>query len=122
MRTLIVLAASFILGSGAALACEGNPNCTMTACNATKTTPETEAETPAATAEGKTVVITVAGMTCGGCSDKVTQALKSTEGINSADVSYKAGNATIRYEAKTTTPDQLVQVITNSGFKASLPE
>jgi copper chaperone CopZ len=122
MRTLIVLAVGFIIGSGTALACEGNPNCTMAACNATKTTPETEAETPAATVEGETVVIAVAGMTCGGCSDKVTKALKDTEGVNSATVSYKSGSATIRYEAKTTTPNQLVQVITNSGFKASLPE
>jgi copper chaperone len=122
MRTLIVLAASFVLGTGTALACEGNPNCTMTASNATKTTPETEAETPAATVEGETVVINVAGMTCGGCSDKVTKALKGTEGVNSATVSFKSGSATIRYEAKTTTPDQLVQVIMTSGFKASLPE
>jgi copper chaperone len=122
MRTLIVLAASFVLGTGTALACEGNPNCTMKACSTAHTAPETDAETPAAAVEGETVVITVAGMTCGGCSDKVTKALKETEGVNGADVCFKSGSATIQYEAKTTTPDQLVQVITTSGFKASLPE
>ncbi len=126
MRTLIVLAASFILGSGAALACEGHPNCTMEACKAKSTAPEADAEAAAeeapAAVQGEKVVITVSGMTCGGCSDKVTLALTATEGVHSASVCHKSGSATIHYEAKATTPDKLVQVITNSGFKASLPE
>jgi len=122
MRNLLIVITSFLLGTGTALACEGNPNCTNTACHAKKAKPETDGDTPAATAEGTKVVIKVSGMTCGGCSDKVTKALTDSNGVNGASVCFKSGKATIQYDAKTTTPDQLVQVITSSGFKASLPE
>jgi copper chaperone CopZ len=94
----------------------------MSACNATKTAPEAEAEATPATVQGEKVVIKVSGMTCGGCSDRVAKALTETEGVHSASVCHKSGSATIQYEAKATTPNQLVQVISNSGFKASLPE
>jgi len=130
MRTLLIVVTSLLLSSGTALACEGNPNCTNTACQEKKvekkadTEADTKADTevPVVKAEGTEVVITVTGMTCGSCSDKVTTALTSADGVNSASVSFKSGTATIQYNAKTTSPDQLVQVITSSGFNASLPE
>ncbi len=118
MRFLIILAATLVLGANAAQACPGNPNCTNTACTASAGTEDTKK----AEVEGQEVVIKVAGMTCDGCAGKVTTALEASNGVNSADVCFKSGKATVTYDQAATSPEQLVKAIQSAGFKANLPQ
>ncbi len=118
MRILLILAAALIFGTNNAEACPGNPNCTNKACTA----PADEKDTEKAEAAGQEVVIKVAGMTCAGCESKVTTALESAKGVNSAAVCFKSGKATVDYNQETISPDQLVQAIQAAGFKANLPQ
>jgi mercuric transport protein len=65
----------------------------------------------------KTVTIRVEGMTCGGCSSSVAKALKATEGVEDAQVSFEKGEAVVKYDDQKVTVAKLREVITNTGFK-----
>lgn len=64
----------------------------------------------------KTVTIRVKGMTCGGCATSVEKALKSTEGVQEARVSFERGKAVIKYDDQKVTIAKLREVINNTGF------
>jgi copper chaperone CopZ len=70
------------------------------------------------TAEGTKVTFEVVGMTCGGCTAKVTDALKKIDGVRAAAVDYQTGRAEIAYNEAKTTSDALLEVIRSTGFKA----
>jgi len=89
--------------------------------------PEVEArtakpDTPAATSEVKlvTVTIQVEGMTCGGCAVSVQQALAKREGVKSVEVSFEKKQAIVKYDPAKVTPEQLAEVINQTGFQAKL--
>ena len=65
----------------------------------------------------KTVTIRVEGMHCGGCSGSVAKALKATEGVEDAQVSFEKGEAVVKYDDQKVTVAKLREVITNTGFK-----
>ena len=48
------------------------------------------------------IVIRVGGMSCVRCSSAVEFALKNTDGVVSADVSYASGRAAVSYDAQKT--------------------
>jgi copper chaperone len=58
----------------------------------------------------------VTGMTCGGCTSKVTRALKSIFGVGDVDVSLTAGKATVQYDERLASPDQLISAVKDAGF------
>ena len=58
----------------------------------------------------------VTGMTCGGCTSKVSQALKAVAGVGDVDVSLTAGEATVRYDEHLTSPDQLKSAVKGAGY------
>lgn len=64
----------------------------------------------------RTVTLRVRGMTCGGCATSVEKALKATEGVESARVSFERGKAVIRYDDQKITVDKLRMVIQSTGF------
>ncbi len=64
----------------------------------------------------RTIIIHVKGMTCGGCAVSVEEALKSTDGVTDARVSFKSGKAVIKYDDQKVTIAKLREVITNTGF------
>ena len=65
----------------------------------------------------KTVTIRIEGMHCGGCSSSVTKALKATEGVEDAQVSYEKGEAVVKYDDQKVTVAKLHEVINKTGFK-----
>lgn len=65
----------------------------------------------------KTVTIRVEGMHCGGCSSSVAKALKATEGVEDAQVSFEKGEAVVKYDDQKVTVAKLREVISNTGFK-----
>ena len=58
----------------------------------------------------------VTGMTCGGCTSKVSQALKAVAGVGDVDVSLTEGEATVQYDEHLTSPDQLKSAVKGAGY------
>lgn len=69
-----------------------------------------------ALAKTTTVTLRVKGMTCGGCATSVAKALRATEGVKDAQVSYERGLAVVKYDDEKVTVAKLRDVINNTGF------
>jgi copper chaperone CopZ len=61
-------------------------------------------------------VFKVTGMTCGGCTSNVTHALKAVPGVGDVKVSLSAGEATVQYDERRTSPDKLKSAVTGAGY------
>lgn len=55
-------------------------------------------------------------MSCGGCVSNVTQALQAVNGVGDVNVSLPAGEATVQYDERLTSPEQLKSVVTDAGY------
>jgi copper chaperone len=64
----------------------------------------------------QTEVLKVTGMTCGGCTSKVAHALKAIPGVADVKVSLPAGEATVQYDERLTTPNQLRIALRGAGY------
>lgn len=64
----------------------------------------------------QTEQIQVTGMTCGGCTTKVTRALKAIPGVGDVNVSLAAGEATVKYDEHRTSSDQLKSAVKSAGY------
>ncbi|HTK40039.1 MAG TPA: cation transporter, partial [Gemmatimonadales bacterium] len=67
-----------------------------------------------------TCTIPVSGMTCAACSGRVQRSLERAAGVSSATVNLMTGEATVAFDPHATGPDQLVQVIRDTGYGAEL--
>lgn len=63
-------------------------------------------------------MLTVTGMTCGHCVQRVTDALEGTAGVEKAKVNLKKEQAKIKFEPSKVTVEQLVAVIKDTGYEA----
>jgi copper chaperone len=59
-------------------------------------------------------------MTCAGCVANVESSLKQQVGVKSVIVSLEPGQAVITYDPSQVRTAQLVEIINNLGYKASL--
>ena len=64
----------------------------------------------------QTEIVKVTGMTCGGCTSKVTDALKAISGVGEAEVSLSAGEATVQYDERLTSPEKLKSAVKSAGY------
>lgn len=64
----------------------------------------------------QTEQIKVTGMTCGGCSSKVTNVLKAVNGVEDVIVSLSTGQATVQYNEKLTSPEQMHSAVEEAGY------
>lgn len=69
----------------------------------------------------KTETLKVTGMTCGGCVNNVTQALKTIEGVGDVKISLATGEATVQYDDKLTSPDHLKSTVKSAGYGVDAP-
>ncbi len=60
-------------------------------------------------------VLAIDGMFCGECSERVGNALRRVPGVESADVVWDAGRATVTHEG---IPGALVAAVEDEGFAA----
>jgi copper chaperone len=60
--------------------------------------------------------IMVTGMTCGGCTSKVSRALNAVSGVDGVKVSLASGDATVRFNERLTSVDQLKSAVKNAGY------
>ena len=58
----------------------------------------------------------VTGMTCGGCTSNVSHALQAIEGVDDVSVSLAAGEATVQYDERLTSPEQLKSAVKDAGY------
>ncbi len=66
----------------------------------------------------------VTGMTCSGCTSKVEKALKRINGVSDVNVSLDAGEATVKFDDRLTSSEQLKLPIETAGYgvdEASAP-
>ena len=58
----------------------------------------------------------VTGMTCGGCTSNVTNALNAVKGVDDVAVSLSAGEAVVQYDERLTSPEQLKSAVNGAGY------
>ena len=64
----------------------------------------------------QTEIVKVTGMTCGGCISNVTHALKAITGVGDVKVSLSAGEATVQYDERLTSPEKLKSAVKDAGY------
>lgn len=64
----------------------------------------------------QTELLKVTGMTCGDCIGNVTKALKAINGVDDVKVSLAAGEATVQYDERLTSRDQLKSAVKGAGY------
>ena len=64
----------------------------------------------------QTEILKVSGMTCGGCVSSVTRALKGVGGVSEAKVSLSAGEATVQFDGRRTSRNQLESAVKAAGY------
>ena len=64
----------------------------------------------------QTELLRVTGMTCGGCTSKVTHALKAIPGVSDVKVSLSAGEASVQYDERLTSSAQLKSAVQGAGY------
>jgi len=64
----------------------------------------------------QTELLKVTGMTCGGCTSTVTHALQAVTGVGDVNVSLSAGEASVQYDERLTSPEQLKSAVKGAGY------
>jgi copper chaperone CopZ len=67
-----------------------------------------------------TSTLSVQGMTCGSCEQRVHRALEGLPGVESARVSRSAGQATVTYNPSAVTPGAMAEALGDAGYPAAL--
>lgn len=60
--------------------------------------------------------IIVTGMTCGGCVNSLTRALKAIAGVGDVNVTLATGETSVQYDENLTSPEQLRSAVENAGY------
>lgn len=60
--------------------------------------------------------LSVTGMTCQGCVDSIARKLHAISGVKSADVSLASRSATIQFDERLTSVDELEQAVQHAGY------
>ena len=68
----------------------------------------------------ETVKLHINGMTCANCSSRIEKKLRSTSGVQNAEVSHNSGKASVTYDAKVVSLAELIAAVDNLGYKASV--
>ena len=62
------------------------------------------------------IILSITGMTCGGCVNSVTKVLQATPGVHQVNVSLIPPQAVVSYDAAVATPEQFAKAIADAGF------
>jgi copper chaperone len=68
----------------------------------------------------ESVTMKVDGMTCMGCVGSVTRVLQAVTGVGKVDVSLEKAQASIEFDPKLASRDQLRAAVEGAGFDATL--
>ncbi len=62
------------------------------------------------------VELTVTGMKCGGCENKIKQALTGKQGIISVEARHTENSVAVEFDAAVLEEDDIIEVIEGMGF------
>ncbi len=65
------------------------------------------------------IVLSVTGMTCGGCVSSVTKVLTALPGVQQVDVTLTPGQARVTYDPARVERSAMVQAVVDAGFGVS---
>src|SRR5260370_22935500 len=80
------------------------------------------AVTDASPVKNERILVAIEGMHCTSCATGIKVMLKRTPGVISAEVSYERREVDVEYDPSRTSPDKIVEAISNMGYKASVKE
>ena len=66
----------------------------------------------------QTTILNITGMTCGGCVNAVSKALKAVQGVSKVFVFLDKAEGTIQYDELTTDKDVLKSAVMHAGYGA----
>lgn len=69
--------------------------------------------------QAEIIDVKVEGMTCGGCSSKVGNALASVKGVKEQKVCHEAKNAVVTFDPNTVSRAQIIAAISQTGFQVA---
>lgn len=69
----------------------------------------------------QTEFLNVTGMTCGGCTGKVTHALEAVGGVNEVVVSLTGGSASVKFDEHRTSSAELKAAVEQAGYGVTAP-
>src|SRR5690625_5248169 len=69
------------------------------------------------TAAATTIQVPVQGMTCAACVGRVEKAIRSVQGVDDVSVNLSTERAMVRTANGTVTPDEVVEAITDAGYR-----
>ena len=69
------------------------------------------------TVEAEIIEVKVDGMTCGGCSTKVSGALTKLDGVKEQKVCHVSKHAVVEFDPKKVSSDKVIAAINQTGFK-----
>jgi copper chaperone CopZ len=64
----------------------------------------------------QTELLKVTGMNCDGCTSNVTKALRAIAGVSDVKVSLAAGEATVQFDERRASPEQLKSAVRHAGY------
>lgn len=67
--------------------------------------------------KSETIQVSVEGMTCGGCSSKVSTAVAALKGVKEQKVCHESKTAVVTFDPKTVSRDKVLAAIDQTGFK-----
>ncbi len=68
----------------------------------------------------QSVVLKIQGMHCGGCAQSIKRLLEREPGVESAEVSFEAGEARVRFDPSRVAAERLVSVLEPPGYQAKI--
>ncbi len=64
----------------------------------------------------KTDLLTVTGMTCGGCVNSLTRALKAVNGVHEVQVTLASGETAVQYDEQAISLEQIKAAVLDAGY------
>lgn len=64
----------------------------------------------------KTDLLTVTGMTCGGCVHSLTRALKAVNGVHEVQVTLASGETAVQYDEQAISLEQIKAAVLDAGY------
>lgn len=79
-----------------------------------------DAQAKVQAASGTKVTLTVDGMHCGSCAEKVIATLNGVSGVTASASDYQSGRTVVAYDASKVKPTALVDALKKAGWTAAI--
>lgn len=70
------------------------------------------------TAAQKKAILSIEGMTCGGCPLVIKKGLEGMDGVDKASISYKDKRGEVVYDPEKVTAEEIIKKVEELGFRA----